>query len=192
MRVGRWGPGLLGMALAASLVLIAGCGSTVDLPNSFSSTALGVSLRYPASWHLSLEPVKKGSGEVTVTAPGDGAGVSVDVVFVGSSPFGSFSAADDQQLSETKQADQGAVALLGAHVKIIQVSLQTVGGLRLVESEDVKATGGPKWHEFQYDSGYASSCHLEVNAGYTDPQAAREKATVEAILASMHFSQPRG
>lgn len=178
--------------LAAALLLavtLAACGSlsatpaaNAELTKTFSSPALGVSFRYPATWHLSVEPVKKGGGGVSVAAPGDSAGVSVDVVFIEHAPF-SFSAADGMLLSDTKQANEGAGA---------QVSLRTVGGLRLVEVESETTALGPKYHSFEYNSGIFSNAHLKIDAGYADSQTAREKATVQAILASMHFSQPKG
>jgi hypothetical protein len=182
MRVGWWQGALVAVVLCVVIGVAAGCGSTVSLPKTYSSAALGVSFRYPATWHLSVEPVKKGGGGVSVAAPGDSAGVSVDVVFTEHAPF-SFSAADGMLLSDTKQANEGAGA---------QVSLRTVGGLRLVEVESETTALGPKYHSFEYNSGIFSNAHLEIDAGYADSQAAREKATVQAILASMHFSQPKG
>jgi len=203
---------VLALGLTALLVAsLAGCGSpgpiamtsttpspapTFTMPTrTFSSAALGVSFRYPATWPAVAPGVVMKDGSGTVTFRGPSGEVGAWVVFLPPAkdarplPFGD---ADSSDLS-TQRSSTGD--------KIIQSGLVTIDGLRLAEIESlVSGTRGvPAWYFLQFSSagmgGDLNALHtslLGLDVACPASQWPTQRVSLMAVFASMRFTRAKG
>jgi hypothetical protein len=204
--------------LAAAVLVIAGCGSTASPSASpsptpsrvaftvptktFSSPAMGVAFRYPASWRWKDigDPATSGNFFVVFSDPALRAGQPLLLLHV-SVRLPALAA--QQSITPFKDAgpgdlQQARVSTLGAHV--LRGGFVRLDGLRLAEVE-YRANGRslltrPRAHRLALVSGKPivppGVSTVEINVGGPPVVWQRERSAFAAILASLRFTTPEG
>jgi hypothetical protein len=191
---------LLGIALGG--VLLAGCASPPSAVSSspqptqrFTSAALGVTFRYPASWRVQPgSPGKRSGNGVLISGPSGSVGV---IVYYS----GSYAAGHARRPGGFIDAGVADLRRLVADAPAtpIRARLAVLGGMRLATVEwaaDMPASGGGS----EPDHGlWCASAHQSVTRSYVRlavwcPAAdwRSDQANLEALLRSVGFEQPRG
>ena len=192
----------LALGVTLSGVLLAGCGSPTSAVSSspqpterFTSAALGVTFRYPASWRVQPGPGSKRSGSgVLISGPSGSVGVIVyySGAYAAGHAYrpGGFAAAGVTDLRRL---------VADAPAKPMRARLAVLGGMRLATVEwaaDMLASGGgleadhALWCASAYQSVTRSYVRLAVWCPAADWRS--DQASLGALLRSVRFVRPQG
>jgi hypothetical protein len=164
--------------IAVTVVAVAACGSSgPSLPRTYTNPSLGISVRYPADWHLSAQVYKRVSGYIVFFTDNRTVGVVLRPTAVLSRRFANANESD-MPVSFTAR-------------RVLHRRFVTVGGLRFAEVEFLSLDGS---HCLALDSGIGPESQpgsvLYIDVDCPVGRWPAERATLIAILDSLRISKP--
>ena len=161
-------------------VTVAACGSSgPSLPRTYTNPSSGISVRYPADWHLSAQVYMRIKHNIVFFTDERRVAIALQSTVILS-----------RRYTNANESDMGVS--VRAH-RVLHRRLVTLGGLRFAEVEFLSWDGS---HCLTLDSGIGpdsqpgSVLHIEVDCPVGRWPA--ERATLIAILDSLIISTPRG